>query len=300
MADQEGREPIRTAVEGSTGAPATRPSLPRRIWKWFNAQGLVAKFVVSIVTAVATALAVGVVTRTVFVDGGSGSATTTTLAPDAAPFSASTRIRYVAPWSVWLQEPLPDPRLWPGPATHDDELVRFLAGLGAIDNETWLRIVLDGTAGRTSTITGARAVVVERRDPSAVAQFKRTSEGEEDTIGWYFDLDEPESPAHELLKGYMTERRGPTYFANRTITVAPGEALTIDVIAVTEKCDCRWVIDLDVVVEGTPRTVRIDNDGEPFRTSSGQPDAPLYLWTNPDDPGIYLDDPDGGLVRLSP
>ena len=43
-----------------------------------------------------------------------------------------------------------------------------------------------------------------------------------------------------------------------------------------------------------------DNKGEPFATSGGRPDVPVYAWTNPNDSGIYQVNPDKSLVRLSP
>ena len=158
-ADQDRSEATDNAGTGSAADPAAKQSLLRRAWAWFNAQGLVARFILGIVTAVATTLAVGIATRVVFDSGGSATVATT-FAPDAAPFSLSTDITYGETWSVWLAKPLPDSTSWPGPSADEDELHRFVNGLGAVDNGTSVRIVFDGTAGRTSTITAARAVVV--------------------------------------------------------------------------------------------------------------------------------------------
>jgi hypothetical protein len=291
MADQETREPAENA------APGRQVSLPKRVWAWFNAQGLVAKFVVSIVTAVATALAVGIVTRSAF-DSGSGPPPTTTLARDAAPFTVSTRIVHGDYWKVWLAKPLPTPKLWPGPNSDPETLLRFLDKLGAVDDLTWARITLDGTAGRTSTITGARARVLQRSTPSPAAEFTYPHEGEQDVIGLYFDLDESGSPAHELIS-FATPSREP-YFAHRTITVAPGEAVTLDVNATTQECDCQWVLELDVVVDGVSRTVRIDDNGKPFHTSAGKDGVAVYLWDNFHPQGQILRmEPDGTLVPAS-
>jgi len=299
MADQEGREPAENAATDSSAVPASKSSLPQRVWAWFSAQGLVAKFIVTILTAVTTALVVGVVTRSAF-GGGSDTPTSTTLARDAAPFSVSTRIIHGDYWKVWLEKPLPDPGRWPEPGADPDAVLRFVNGLGAVDgNITWVRIVLDGTAGRTSTITGARAVVVKRLEPSPVASFTFPHEGEEDVIGWYFNLDEPGSPAQGLVS--FATPSGKSYFANRTITVAPSEAITIDVNAATQTCDCLWVIELEVVVDGTPRTVRVDNDGKPFHTSAGRDGVPAYIWASfTEEGGIQLQQPDGKLVPAAP
>src|SRR4051812_40935971 len=113
----------------------------------------------------------------------------------------------------------------PWSATQDD-LHRFSASLGAVDDGTFVRIVLDGTAARPATIIGARAAVVTRRIPTPDAHFETLLEGEARTIGWYFDLDEPSAPAHELTDLAHPGKSDRLYFSNRTVTVAPGEAVS--------------------------------------------------------------------------
>jgi hypothetical protein len=297
----DGRVSESASAEIDVTAIAVKAPFPKRVWKWFSAQGLVAKLLVSVLTAVITAVAVGATSR-LFFGGGDATTvpTTTTLAPDAAPFTVATQVSYSDAWSVWLEKPLPDPALWPKPDASgdvsDEELHRFADGLGAVDDGTWLRIVLDGTAGRTSTITGAHAVVLERRNPSPTALFGTIAQGSQQTIGWYFDLDERSSPARELTD-VDAPNAGPLYFPNRTVTVAPGEAVSVDAFVSTRTCDCSWVLELDVVVDGKPRVVRVDNDGQPFRTAGGGPDVPEYRFVYfADPPDIYRITPDGSFV----
>lgn len=40
------------------------------------------------------------------------------------------------------------------------------------------------------------------------------------------------------------------------------------VTAATSSCDCRWYLELDWSSQGRKGTVRIDDDGHPFRTSA--------------------------------
>ncbi|CAM5260401.1 Helix-turn-helix domain-containing protein OS=Streptomyces tendae OX=1932 GN=GUR47_06805 PE=4 SV=1 [Streptomyces tendae] len=40
------------------------------------------------------------------------------------------------------------------------------------------------------------------------------------------------------------------------------------VTAGTSSCDCRWYLELDWSSQGRTGTVRIDDDGRPFRTSA--------------------------------
>jgi hypothetical protein len=105
--------------------------------------------------------------------------------------------------------------------------------------------------------------------------FISPAEGEESTIGWFFDLDEPSPVAHVLEE--FDERGGP-YFAGKVLTVQPGTPVNIDVKAKTVSRECSWVIKLDVVDGGRQGTLSIDNDGKPFRTSAGQSSAPVYTW----------------------
>jgi hypothetical protein len=295
----EQRDPEQGGAPADAAAPVARPSFFRRIWNWFSEQNVLAKFTVSILTAVVTALAVGGVTRLVFSDDHSGPAP---LPPHAAPFSVSTRLVHGSEYSVWLDEALPDASRWPPADADGTAVTRFLRTLGSTDETTWVRIVLDGTAGRTSTVTDAHAVIVKRQQPSPAALFHFSGEGSQDVVGWFFDLDEFESPAHQLKD--TPDRAAPLYFANKTVTVAPGEVVTIDAIAATRTCDCLWKIELEVVVDGKPRIVRIDDDGKPFHTSGGPTGVPEYLWAYLTDDStvsrFQLKQPDGSYAPVAP
>jgi hypothetical protein len=49
--------------------------------------------------------------------------------------------------------------------------------------------------------------------------------------------------------------------------------------AQTEDCDCRWYLELDWSSQGRTGTVRIDDQGVPFRTS-GIKSLPQYWYKN--------------------
>ena len=60
-------------------------------------------------------------------------------------------------------------------------------------------------------------------------------------------------------------------------------------------------LDLDVVVDGTPRTVRIENNGKPFHTSAGQDGLPTYIWnTFTEQGGIQRMQSDGTFAPAAP
>jgi hypothetical protein len=60
-------------------------------------------------------------------------------------------------------------------------------------------------------------------------------------------------------------------------TVAKGETETFNVIASATKARYRWLIDLDIVVSGHKRTLRIDEGGEPFETTAA-PHRGWWTW----------------------
>ncbi|MFI5046164.1 MAG: hypothetical protein ACHQIG_03795 [Acidimicrobiia bacterium] len=72
-------------------------------------------------------------------------------------------------------------------------------------------------------------------------------------------------------------------------------------MARTATCDCRWVIDLDVVVDGTHRTVRVDDNSKPFHTSGGRPGVPEYIWAFLSEHNRFqIRQPDGSYVPVAP
>jgi hypothetical protein len=61
---------------------------------------------------------------------------------------------------------------------------------------------------------------------------------------------------------------GAPLFASRTVTVAPGEIVTFDVVAYGRRARDEWVISLEYVLAGERRNLEIrDLDGKPFQTS---------------------------------
>ncbi|WP_059008668.1 hypothetical protein [Streptomyces specialis] len=51
--------------------------------------------------------------------------------------------------------------------------------------------------------------------------------------------------------------------------VTADEPLALRVEAATARCDCAWYIELDWSAGDERGTVRVDDDGDPFRTSGG-------------------------------
>ena len=151
-------------------------------------------------------VAVGVATRSVF--GGSVTPPSTTLR-GAAPFSVSTQIVHGDYWRVWLEQPLPDPNLWPPLGSDPDTVLRFLGGLGAVDDLTWARIVLTATpaARRRSGMPTRSSSSGRNQHRSRSSAFP--TKASKTSSACTSTSTAPGSPAHELI-GFATPSRKPT------------------------------------------------------------------------------------------
>jgi len=223
----------------------------------------VAKIVIGAATAVASAAAVALFGLLAgFFDNSDEPAQDAS----AAPFTVSTSLDVIDFFDAWLDGPMPPSRSWPGP--YLDQWRTFMADAGAAFTPTRMRLVLDGTGQRTATITQATAVKDDCSEPSPGAHFSIIPEGEAAPVGWSFDLGESAPVA--------LNEDGRPYFEGKTISLAPGEVITIDVTTHPGPLDCRWTLLLDVTVGGERQTVTIDDDGQPFRTTGGDPELATH------------------------
>jgi hypothetical protein len=146
------------------------------------------------------------------------------------PFTVSTSFDVIEFFDAWLDGPMPPIQSWPGP--YLDQWRSFMADAGAAFTPTRMRLVLDGTGPRTATITQATAVKADCSEPSPSAHFTIIPEGEARTVGWTFELGESNPVA--------LDESGQPYFEGKTISLAPGEVITIDVTTHPGPLDCRW------------------------------------------------------------
>ena len=59
--------------------------------------------------------------------------------------------------------------------------------------------------------------------------------------------------------------------------------------AETEACDCSWCLELDWSSQGRTGTVRVDDDGRPFRTTSIKGLRRYWYGTNTADERAWVD-----------
>jgi hypothetical protein len=332
MPEEEGSDrPADAGVPAPDGEHGR--SFVSRLWQSFDEQGGLAKVLIGVMTAVGTAavLATGafVADRVTGSDDAAESIgpepstsalpiRTVTTAPDensqSPTSSAATTGTTTAPdqtvgdpigvvvlddspdafgqaiWGYWMDGPMPPQAQWPGPDW--EEWLDTVEDVGGAYAWTAIRIVIEGIADRTVSVTDARAVKDRCVDPTPEALFWVAPEGEALTVGWEFDLSEADPRAYAVDQ---TGRQG-RYFADRTLTVAPGEIVTIDATAVAGPLDCEWHLELDVVAGGVTSTVTVDDSGHSFRTSGDGTGTPTYalraldgfqLWVHPDPPSAF-------------
>lgn len=161
----------------------------------------------------------------------------------------------------------------PPPAEADAE--PWAQALGAVHaGETGVRITLQGTGERAVVLEALRIRVVARREP-AEGRVHRMSSGCGGALTpRMFDVDlDAERPVARSVPGNDTgEPIAPVSFPYRVSAADPEVFLVTGRAA---RCDCDWVAELRWSGGGRSGTVRIDDDGRPFRTS-GAPGRPVH------------------------
>ncbi|MEV4117993.1 hypothetical protein [Micromonospora sp. NPDC049645] len=156
-----------------------------------------------------------------------------------------------------------------------DEMLRTGNGIFAILGNspehpnrlfTRIRLSLVGQWAEPVFVTQIRAKVSRRDQPPAGACLFHGSQGGGEPLEIGFDLDEPDSVARIRERGGAD--LGVAYVDRHSITLSPGEPMSIDVQAQTEQSYCEWVVELDLALGGEKRVITVDDNGQPFRSTS--------------------------------
>ena len=138
-------------------------------------------------------------------------------------------------------------------------------------------------------IRDIRANIVTWQSPLSGTLIFGPPQGEEPVVEIAFDLDSNDTIARRLDDSGMP---GKAYFADGFMTLQPSESMAFSIRAYTQEYYCEWEIEIDAVVRGKKRTLRVrDSDGRPFRTTAF---APSY------DVMYELDFEQGRFVRMPP
>jgi hypothetical protein len=141
--------------------------------------------------------------------------------------------------------------------------------------------------GRSSTavvLEALRVRVVGRTDPAPgyVYAMDQGCGGSLTPRHFAVDLDKDRPIAHPVAGN---DAGTPIPAARMPYRVSAEDPEVLLVTARTGGCDCRWYLELDWSSQGRTGTVRIDDDGRPFRTSAieGLPrhmyDTSARAWT---------------------
>jgi hypothetical protein len=145
---------------------------------------------------------------------------------------------------------------------------------GVSAEDTYLRLVLQGRQSNAVLVSSLRARIVQRRAPLAGTPLVCPSAGGAEIRFVRLDLDK--SPAAgvyaELTEDMSMVRRKPVAF-----TLKKNETEVFDVWASTTQCYCKWVIELDLVVNGRHAVKTVTNRGQPFQTTAWNGNR-FYRW----------------------
>lgn len=156
----------------------------------------------------------------------------------------------------------------PPPAEADAE--SWATALGAVHaGETGVRITLQGTDERAVVLEALRIRVVQRREP-AEGRVHRMSSGCGGALTpRMFDVDlDVARPVARSVPGNDTGEPIPAVSFPYRVSASDPEVFLVTGRAA--RCDCDWVAELRWNSGGRSGTVRIDDDGRPFRTSGAR------------------------------
>lgn len=142
--------------------------------------------------------------------------------------------------------------------------------MGAYDGwYTELRITLQGNVDSTVLVDGLRVNVLDRGAPSGHCFMCAVGGADIQPRSVNVDLD---------WSGVVTySDSGGDPVGRFTFTLSKGEVETFHVRAEAKAVQCSWTADLLLIVNGERRTVHLDADGEPFRTSATE-GLPAWTW----------------------
>lgn len=133
-----------------------------------------------------------------------------------------------------------------------------------------LSFVVFGTGEDAVLLHDIRIVVLERRTPTGFAPFYGVSGSQQEVRRYAIDfsvtparLANPPasgSPAKSGAGGAKPEE------VNLRVARTDPEVISFQVDKIN--CDCTWVVEFDWVSPSGRGTFRVDNDGEPFRSTS--------------------------------
>ncbi|MEV1065069.1 helix-turn-helix domain-containing protein [Streptomyces sp. NPDC050263] len=173
----------------------------------------------------------------------------------------------------------PPAQVPPPPAEQDAG--PWASAQGAVHGrETNVEISVQGRSSTAVVLTALRVRVVGRAAPASGTAYAMDQGCGGSLSKRYFsvDLDKDRPVAHSVAGN---DAGTPIPAVSLPYRVSSEDPEVLLVTARTESCDCNWYLELDWSSQGRTGTVRIDDHGRPFRTSSIK-GLPRY-WYGSDD-----------------
>lgn len=143
-------------------------------------------------------------------------------------------------------------------STHRDVGDWVMNAGGALVEEAWLRLLLEGRRSGGLVIKSMRARSLRSGEPYTGSLVTYPSAGESANVAVGFDLDSPSPVARSMdANGDL----GRPYFSEKSITLAKGEKMSFNVVGKATRSSHRWVIDVDVELDGETKTYTVGGRG---------------------------------------
>ncbi|MFI5681399.1 helix-turn-helix domain-containing protein [Streptomyces cellulosae] len=160
----------------------------------------------------------------------------------------------------------PPAQVPPPPAAQD--AAPWAATQGALHGQdTNVRISVQGRSTTAVVLEALRVRVVRRSDPAPGNSYAMDQGCGGALTPRFFsvDLDKDRPIAHSEAGG---DEEGPIPAVEMPYRVSSEDPEVLLVTARTTTCDCSWYLELDWSSQGRTGTIRIDDHGSPFRTTS--------------------------------
>ncbi|WP_308406498.1 helix-turn-helix domain-containing protein [Streptomyces sp. AC602_WCS936] len=142
--------------------------------------------------------------------------------------------------------------------------------------ETLVRLSVQGRSDTAVVLEALRVRVVGRTAPAEGNAYAMDQGCGGSITPRYFAVDlDKDRPIARAVAGNDSGTPIPAVRMPYRVSAKDPEVLLVT--AETSSCDCRWYLELDWSSQGREGTVRIDDDGRPFRTSAIA-DLPRYMY----------------------
>ncbi|MFE9452024.1 helix-turn-helix domain-containing protein [Streptomyces sp. NPDC006739] len=159
------------------------------------------------------------------------------------------------------------PRDVPPPPAPEDAATWAAAQSAVHGHETDVRISVQGRSDTPVVLQDLRIRVVGRTHPAPGNAYSMAQGCGSDMTPHYFAVDlDKDRPLARSVPAVDQGVRQPAVNMPYRVSVRDPEELLVK--ATTDGCDCRWYLELDWSSQGRTGTVRIDDHGQPFRTSA--------------------------------